>query len=343
MCDKRVSEVLKLVTKDENFIDYKIQVHGKTERGDGYLGKVTFASVTGKTKNEDTKELNLVVKTSAENELLRNELPIKRFFELEIYIYEKVIPTFTNFQQEMGFESDILKSLPTCYLTRNFENNEALILENLKARGFEMANRKIPLTFLQVRLVLEGYGKWHAFSLALRYKQPETFKRLVKNYGNMWSTYISQVKMAHIFFQYYEEVRKFWEDDKNVASITFSESEVTSILMSLVFEDLDHAVILHGDSWTNNFMFKEQSGKPVDMSLIDWQLSGFSSPILDLSFFIYPCVDTEKYKNVGQLLKIYYDAVCGYLHQLNYHSKIAQVELEHERSLGILVVAVLPP
>ena len=243
MCDKKVSELLKLVTKDENFIDYKIQVLGKTERGDRYLGKVTFASVTGKTKNEDTKGLNLVIKTSAENELLRNELPIKRLFELEIYIYEK--------------------SLPTCYLTRNFENNEALILENLKARGFEMANRKIPLTFLQVRLVLEGYGKWHAFSLALRYKQPETFKRLVKNYGNMWSTYISQVKMAHIFFQYYEEVRTFWEDDKDVASIKFSESEVTSILMSLVFEDLDHAVILHGDSWTNNFMFKVKISESV--------------------------------------------------------------------------------
>ncbi|KAJ3666346.1 hypothetical protein Zmor_001794 [Zophobas morio] len=180
-----------------------------------------------------------------------------------------------------------------------------------------MANRKISLTFPQVRLVLEGYGKWHAFSLALRYKRPETFKRLVKNYGNMWSRYISKAKMARVFFQYFEEVRKLWEDDTDVASVKFSENEVASILISLVSEDLEHAVITHGDSWTNNFMFKEQLGKPVEVSLIDWQFSGFSSPVLDLSFFIYTCVDTEKYKNVEELLKIYHEAVCGYLHQLN--------------------------
>ena len=119
-----------------------------------------------------------------------------------------------------------------------------------------MANRKISLTFPQVRLVLEGYGKWHAFSLALRYKRPETFKRLVKNYGNMWSRYISKAKMARVFFQYFEEVRKLWEDDTDVASVKFSENEVASILISLVSEDLEHAVITHGDSWTNNFMFK---------------------------------------------------------------------------------------
>ncbi|KAJ3666347.1 hypothetical protein Zmor_001795 [Zophobas morio] len=98
MCDKRVSDLIELLIAEENFIEYKIQVHGKTERGDGYLGKITFVSVTGKTKKENTKELNLVIKTSAQNELLRNELPIKELFELEIYIYDKVVPTFRNFQ-----------------------------------------------------------------------------------------------------------------------------------------------------------------------------------------------------------------------------------------------------
>ncbi|XP_063932769.1 uncharacterized protein LOC135144646 isoform X2 [Zophobas morio] len=315
MCEKRVSDLVELVARNENFLEYKVEVHGKTGRGDGYLGKVTFVSVIGKTKNKDTKELNLVIKTSAQNELLRSQLPVRELFELEIYIYDKVVPTFKNFETEMGFESDVLKSLPTCYLTQNLENDEALILENLKLQGFDVANRKVPLSFEHIRLVLKSYGKWHAFSLALRYKRPETFKQLVKNLGNMWSRYILKTNLTPVFLQYYEEVRKFWENNKDVASVKFSEHEVKSILISLVSEDLDQAVIIHGDCWTNNFMFK--AGKPTQVYVIDWQLSGLASPVLDLSYFIYTCVDTEKYKNVEDLLKIYHDAVCGYLHQLN--------------------------
>ncbi|XP_063932763.1 uncharacterized protein LOC135144643 isoform X3 [Zophobas morio] len=307
---------MKLLIRHEGFIEYTVEIQGKTGRGDGYVGKVTFVSVIGKTNTEDKKELNLVIKSSTQNELLRSQLPIKEFFELEIYIYDKVIPAFRNFQYEMGFESDFLKSLPSCYLAQNLENEEALILENLKSQGFEMANRKIPLTFEHIKLVLESYGKWHAFSLALRYKRPDSFKQLVENLGDMWSIYILKTKLARVFFQYYEEVRKFWENGTDVALVKFSENEVTSILTSLLSEDLDHTVIIHGDCWTNNFMFKEKSGKPTEVCLIDWQFSGLASPVFDLSYFIYTCVDTGKYKNVEELLKIYHSAVCGYLRKL---------------------------
>ncbi|KAJ3666348.1 hypothetical protein Zmor_001796 [Zophobas morio] len=272
MSDKRVSNLIELLTRNENFVEYKIIFHGKTRRGDGYL---------------------------------------------KIYVYNKVIPTFRNFQHEMGFESDFLKSMPICFLTQNLENEEALILENLKSQGFDIANRKIPLTFEHIKLVLESYGKWHAFSLALRYKRPKTFAQLVKNFGNMWPTSVLETKTAHVIFQHYEEVRKFWKDNRDVASVKFSENEVTYILTCLLSEDLDDAVIVHGDCWTNNFMFKEKSGKPIEVCIIDWQLSDLASPVFDLSYFIYTCVDTQKYQNVGDFLKIYHDAVCGHLTKLN--------------------------
>ena len=63
-------------------------------------------------------------------------------------------------------------------------------------------------------------------------------------------------------------------------------------------------------------LFQQKSQKPVEASIIDWQLSGLSSPVLDLSYFIYTCVDTQEHTDVTELLKIYYASLSSSLYQL---------------------------
>ncbi|KAJ3646100.1 hypothetical protein Zmor_023707 [Zophobas morio] len=318
MRDNQISDLIQLAVKNENFIDYKLDIHGKSGPGDGYMGKITFVTVTGKTKTQETKTLNLAIKSSTENQIFRNQVPIKLLFEQEIYIYDKVIPTFKKFQQEMGFRSPVLESLPTCYTTQRGEN-EVLVLENLKNRGFDLWDRTVPMDMGHIKTLLKAYAEWHAFSLALRWKNPENCQELVKNYVNMWSYHIHQVEIEPVFFQYHEEVRKFWEkDEKDIASLKFSKDTINYILHKLIAEDPEYHVISHCDGWTNNFMFRleQKSQKPVEASIIDWQLSGLSSPVLDLSYFIYTCVDTQEHADVKELLKIYYASLSSSLYQL---------------------------
>lgn len=50
--------------------------------------------------------------------------------------------------------------------------------------------------------------------------------------------------------------------------------------------------------------------------MVDWQCSGSGSPVLDLSLFIYSCVDTKVYSDVKPLLEIYYNYLSKALKQL---------------------------
>jgi len=52
-------------------------------------------------------------------------------------------------------------------------------------------------------------------------------------------------------------------------------------------------VIAHSDCWINNILFRHENepNDPSDICLIDWQLSCYSSPVLDLHYFMASATD----------------------------------------------------
>lgn len=67
-------------------------------------------------------------------------------------------------------------------------------------------------------------------------------------------------------------------------------------------------VLNHGDSWVNNLMFKYENGKPVDVIFVDYQMSYYSSPGLDLNYFINTSPRNEiRESQIDDILHVYYD------------------------------------
>lgn len=56
-----------------------------------------------------------------------------------------------------------------------------------------------------------------------------------------------------------------------------------------------YSVINHGDCWIPNFLmtYAADGTTPVETKLIDFQLARHSSPVLDISFFIYSGTSQE--------------------------------------------------
>lgn len=77
-----------------------------------------------------------------------------------------------------------------------------------------------------------------------------------------------------------------------------------------------HSVILHGDMWSNNTMFKYDETKKQLQSVcfIDWQVMRYSSPVLDLMYYIFSCTKRElRSRNYNIYLKTYHDSLCEYI------------------------------
>ncbi|KAJ8977339.1 hypothetical protein NQ317_017753 [Molorchus minor] len=79
------------------------------------------------------------------------------------------------------------------------------------------------------------------------------------------------------------------------------------------------SVILHGDCWNNNFMFKyedENKNSPSNVKILDWQLSQLLSPVIDLSYFIYINSSQSELDQLDELLETYYFSFSEFLREL---------------------------
>ena len=79
-------------------------------------------------------------------------------------------------------------------------------------------------------------------------------------------------------------------------------------------------VLLHGDCWSNNLMFRYDTitGKPAQVIFIDLQLCHEGDPFKDLNYSLYANTTQElRQKHLTSLLHLYYDKFEEICHRLN--------------------------
>lgn len=93
-----------------------------------------------------------------------------------------------------------------------------------------------------------------------------------------------------------------------------------SIAQRLVTRETDENLlaICHGDSWKNNFMFRETTkGLVADAKLIDLQVMRYTSPTIDLLHFLYSSTDTElRRRHYDDLMDIYQRTLLEYIESM---------------------------
>jgi hypothetical protein len=268
-------------------VDSRVQL--ALGKGENYSSLVYRVGVEFKRRNidDETESTSLIIKALPAVEVMAKYLTEHNIFEKETKIYQVTIPAMFNLLQQNLHGRKIQHLVPFCY---RISRPHTLILEDLTSLGFKMADRRSRLDLLHCTLALKGLARFHAMSVALHDKNPTSMDAYVEgmytdNNRDIMSNFMASsintlanvVEKWHGFEEYGDKFRNI------IPTIWDRMAEAVKPVSGSL------SVLNHGDFWVNNMMFHycPNTGKADDVRFIDFQISRYTSPAVDLLYFIY--------------------------------------------------------
>lgn len=310
----------------ENLIksnEFEIQSKSATKPGDNYIGivhRVTYERKNDKNQIQANNLSTIILKTTPTNPVRREAFGSRNFFLREIYVYNDLLSYFEQFQRskQIDIPKDGFTEYARCYRTIDVEPDECILLEDLSVNGFSMIDKqKEVITADHVKLVMQVMGKFHAISFAIKHQEPDKFKEIIANLGE-----VCFHSGNDIFRKFFCVLQKQTMDAITGTELMekcdkiIEESFFDVVVKSVIGEPAEpFAIICHGDCWSNNNLFKyDENGKPIEVCLIDWQVTRYASPATDILYYIFGCVGKElRVSNYDIFLKTYYESLSSYL------------------------------
>lgn len=295
-------------------------------KGDSYLSEVYRLEVEDETSRQAEGDVplkaKLVVKSIPKNVGRRMTFRSADFFRNEINFYNVVMSEFNKFQREKRPTrpfTDISKMLAS----HSDGVNDFVAMEDLTQFGFTSASRRDGVGLAECLECMKTIGRFHALSLAIKDQQPETFHFLVKHIED---TYYAPVHKPwyNNFIKVQIEIAKdaigqeYGGTDLERKVLKFFDCDLYDKMCYFTHTRNQNSVINHGDCWMPNFLFRyDAAGAPISATMIDFQLTRYSSPALDISFFVYSCTSQAlRESHYEDLLKAYHQSLSEMLTDL---------------------------
>ncbi|XP_050070020.1 uncharacterized oxidoreductase dhs-27-like [Anopheles maculipalpis] len=314
---------LEEVAREQGFTEgmYRFESESGSNMGDGFVGQLVKVFI-----REEGRELIVLCKLLPENELRKQQgVPL---FDRESEAYMEILPLLMNFQRERGIPEGLARftNVPRCYYAKTTVDKmeSVIIMEDLRLQAYRMWDKANPVDFEHARLLMYTLGRLHALSFAMKDQQPEEFAKC-REFSDPMCKMLDQdmtgfeKMMAGMCRRAIDTLEKHdtFRREKMEQIKDRSVQEIIACVDGKAAEP--YAIIGHGDCWSNNMMFQyqEDDKTPKTIKLIDWQLSRYGSPVLDLVYFIFNCTDEElRSHSYQQLLAIYYNSLSEHLHNL---------------------------
>ncbi|KAK3868493.1 hypothetical protein Pcinc_026118 [Petrolisthes cinctipes] len=285
-------------------------INNFTKKGDN-LATVVTSVVIDYHLGSETHQTSYIIKlnpciTSAFTDSFTNMV-----FEKEVNFYEEILPDLNHMLKNAGQE---LLRMPELFHSSLEENKELIILKDLRRRGFVMVEKFKGQDEAHVMLALKELSRLHASSILLQAKAPDT--NLSERYPSLdkdiiYCTGEKKEKLQKMFSGGYNNAIMILKSCERHTAAAWLERNLPNVL-DLFQEHLEKIppfkVICHGDFNNNNILFRyNEVGDPLEVMIIDNQVTRVASPATDLAYFLYTCVrgDIRKAK-LQDFLGVYY-------------------------------------
>ncbi|XP_070499110.1 uncharacterized protein [Chironomus tepperi] len=314
----------KLNIPKSNFKVILVLMTSATKPNENYLGLVYRTKI--KFRLLDTNEIRVVdviLKIAQETAMSLNELNV---YYREKIMYENVLTKFEQIYFDKLGEK--VRFGPKMSMFK-YEPNPIVVLDDLKAEGYAIVDRKACLSLELSKCFLAKIAKFHAAGAKVLQTEgmlhdcldrkstngakPDINNPLSLAFARMHDEFIKALRSYGGCDEYADKVEK-WDRDLLATDYLYECKPMKCGLR----------VLNHGDVWTNNMMFKLDTNEVL---LIDYQLSYWGSPAYDILAFLAASVhDDVKVKHFDELVEFYYQEFTENLRKLEYEDSIPSLD-----------------
>lgn len=302
----RLLEQLDVVAKAEGFGEYTIEHEAGSNNGDGFNGTMIAVTIIGKHRDD---RLSLICKLKIANETRQENFQADLIFDREVLMYNTILPALESFQREHGLNAgDGLRAYPKCYLATNEQANAVIIMENLRASGHAMWDKRKTMQIENVKLLVEQLALMHGVSVAIRHQRPELFAEWQK-LPNIFAEMAKGKAIQGMIISSYDRASGLLADQRHIDIMQAFKNDWLPINVKRMDERVlgAYSVLIHGDCWNNNMMFKTNDDGTQSICIVDWQMSRVSSPAVDLGYFLFSSTEKSlRDRHWDELLRLYY-------------------------------------
>lgn len=274
------------------------------------------------------KPVSIIVKAPPRGELMQDFVTRLGFFTIETRMLKETLPAMRALaERRCGRDHILAQQMGPSTLPCSIDG--VLVMEDLSVYGFRNKERQGQLDIVHCKRALELLARYHALSVALHREDPSA----VEDYSEpMFVRGKNAQDEEHARLHSEAQLKKFgdhvetWEGTKGKGY-----GDKMASLSKVMYHKMCDVVapsatginvLNHGDYWINNMMFTYDaddvdSAAPRDIRIIDLQLVRFSSPALDLQYFITTSVKQEvREEQLDVLLQTYCDYFNEYVSAL---------------------------
>ncbi|PSN54120.1 hypothetical protein C0J52_09452 [Blattella germanica] len=309
-----------------------------TAPGDNYASYMYRASVQV-LKNGEKEKISLIIKAELENKEMAKFVAEGDAFGREINMFELIIPNLSKLLEDAA-PGKYPPYGARCLYTYKGSPASFLVFEDLKAERFTLAQHSDGLDLDHCMLAIRTLAAYHAASVVFKKAEPEKCKKFDVSF---WDANIrdSIEKIYNRVLKALAIEAENWPECKGHVVNVLKELSVSGfdhLVGSSKRQDDDFNVLCHGDAWVNNMMF------------VDFQVSFWTSPAIDLLYFINSNSTIEILENQNILIDEYYKILCDTFTTLG-HSELSpkkshiyeQIEKRHKYGVisGIVLLSAI--
>ncbi|XP_047995303.1 uncharacterized protein LOC125233359 isoform X2 [Leguminivora glycinivorella] len=236
--------------------------------------------------------------------------------------------------------------LPKCYGVCDDFRQEMFVLEDLTKKGFCVALIK-SVDYDHAVIMLQTVAKLHALSFIYEQRYPKRFKEMANQISRTSLDPLHDEEFTYIYLHQHgekamkaflnaiteESLRKRFE---TVSGTNSCDKHIETL------KDGNIMVILHGDNWHNNHMFKYKNGKPIEGIPIDFQWARYGSIAYDFMYLFLSDTGNLRRNHFHQLVDVYYAELKGFLTLCGYDvNKFCSYEQFNEELKCMVLTSIL--